>query len=179
MGNGIVDPRFAAAQTDPRFQRFPKAERKVDIDERFGGKILAMYCPCTKKLLSGTQIKLAFCMSSPCLRVQHPTELGFVDGHLSSRHCKAFLGVFHIIPLYISMTILTPVNLTASLIISVLKSRGIADMFKDKAFQVRSTVDKRGRKIGKKKQKEDMRKYYRLPGTEVTSHLATCCRALS
>ena len=40
-------------------------------------------------------------------------------------------------------------------------------MFKDEAFQVRSAVDKRGRKIAKAKQKEDMRKYYRLPGSEV------------
>lgn len=33
-----VDPRFAAARTDPRFQRFPKSQRKVEIDDRFAGK---------------------------------------------------------------------------------------------------------------------------------------------
>lgn len=40
-------------------------------------------------------------------------------------------------------------------------------MFKDKAFQVKSAVDKRGRKVGKKKQKEDISKYYRLENEEV------------
>jgi hypothetical protein len=33
----LSDPRFAAALTDPRFQRFPKSQRTVDIDERFAG----------------------------------------------------------------------------------------------------------------------------------------------
>ena len=41
------------------------------------------------------------------------------------------------------------------------------EIFKDKAFQVRSAVDKRGRKIAKAKQKEDMRKYYKIQGDEV------------
>ena len=34
---GLSDPRFKAALTDPRFQRFPKSQRTVDIDERFAG----------------------------------------------------------------------------------------------------------------------------------------------
>ena len=33
----ITDPRFAAVHSDPRFQRFPKANRNVEIDERFAG----------------------------------------------------------------------------------------------------------------------------------------------
>ena len=37
-GDSALDPRFAAARTDPRFQRFPKSQRKVDIDERFAGE---------------------------------------------------------------------------------------------------------------------------------------------
>lgn len=37
-GSTAVDPRFAAARTDPRFQRFPKSQRKVEIDERFAGE---------------------------------------------------------------------------------------------------------------------------------------------
>lgn len=44
-------------------------------------------------------------------------------------------------------------------------------MFKDKAFQVRSAVDKRGRKIGKAKNREDMRKYYRIADEQVSAHL--------
>ncbi|EFN57460.1 hypothetical protein CHLNCDRAFT_57252 [Chlorella variabilis] len=39
-------------------------------------------------------------------------------------------------------------------------------MFKDDAFQVRSTVDKRGRKVKGSKKNEDMRRYYRLQGEE-------------
>jgi hypothetical protein len=39
-------------------------------------------------------------------------------------------------------------------------------MFKDDAFQVRSTVDKRGRKVKGGRKNEDMRRYYRLQGEE-------------
>ena len=39
-GDGAAaDPRFAAVQYDPRFQRFPKAKSKVQVDERFAGKL--------------------------------------------------------------------------------------------------------------------------------------------
>lgn len=34
------DPRFAAALTDARFQRFPKKRQTVAIDERFKGEPL-------------------------------------------------------------------------------------------------------------------------------------------
>ena len=37
---GMSDPRFAAARSDPRFQRFPKRQKKVDIDQRFAGDSL-------------------------------------------------------------------------------------------------------------------------------------------
>ncbi len=40
-------------------------------------------------------------------------------------------------------------------------------MFEDKDFQFKSAVDKRGRSLGKRKQREDMQKYYRLPKLEV------------
>ena len=33
----VTDPRFEAVQWDPRFQRFPKANRHVEIDKRFEG----------------------------------------------------------------------------------------------------------------------------------------------
>ncbi len=37
-GGGVTsDPRFAAVHTDPRFQRFPKAKSKVQVDDRFAG----------------------------------------------------------------------------------------------------------------------------------------------
>ena len=36
-GKEIADPRFAAVQYDPRFQRFPKAHSKVQVDDRFAG----------------------------------------------------------------------------------------------------------------------------------------------
>ncbi len=32
-----MDPRFAAAQTDPRFERFPDKRREITIDPRFAG----------------------------------------------------------------------------------------------------------------------------------------------
>ena len=33
-----MDPRFAALQTDPRFERFPAPGKSVTIDERFAGE---------------------------------------------------------------------------------------------------------------------------------------------
>lgn len=36
-GPPVTDPRFEAIQWDPRFQRFPKANRHVEIDKRFEG----------------------------------------------------------------------------------------------------------------------------------------------
>lgn len=40
--NKPVDPRFAAVQTDPRFQRFPAPRKPVTIDERFAGDVLPL-----------------------------------------------------------------------------------------------------------------------------------------
>ncbi len=37
-GKVVTDSRFAAVHSDPRFQRFPKAKAKVEIDERFAGE---------------------------------------------------------------------------------------------------------------------------------------------
>ena len=37
QGKLVTDSRFAAVHHDPRFQRFPKAKAKVEIDERFSG----------------------------------------------------------------------------------------------------------------------------------------------
>lgn len=37
-GKVVTDSRFAAVHYDPRFQRFPKAKAKVEIDERFAGE---------------------------------------------------------------------------------------------------------------------------------------------
>ena len=37
-GKVVTDSRFAAVHYDPRFQRFPRAKRKVEIDERFAGE---------------------------------------------------------------------------------------------------------------------------------------------
>ena len=36
-GPVVTDARFEAVQWDPRFQRFPKAKRHVEIDKRFEG----------------------------------------------------------------------------------------------------------------------------------------------
>ena len=36
-GKVVTDSRFAAVHHDPRFQRFPRAKAKVEIDERFAG----------------------------------------------------------------------------------------------------------------------------------------------
>lgn len=37
-GKVIEDARFASMAYDPRFQRFPKAKAKLEIDDRFKGK---------------------------------------------------------------------------------------------------------------------------------------------
>ncbi|KAI3438627.1 hypothetical protein D9Q98_001049 [Chlorella vulgaris] len=37
QGKVVTDARFAAVHHDPRFQRFPRAKAKVEIDERFAG----------------------------------------------------------------------------------------------------------------------------------------------
>jgi hypothetical protein len=37
-GKEVTDDRFAAVHYDPRFQRFPKAKAKVEVDERFAGE---------------------------------------------------------------------------------------------------------------------------------------------
>lgn len=47
-----------------------------------------------------------------------------------------------------------------------------AGMFSDEAFAVAGGVDKRGRKVGKSKSREDMRRYYRLAGEEEEEALA-------
>ena len=35
-----ADPRFAHIASDPRFSRFPRASRTVEVDERFAGDLL-------------------------------------------------------------------------------------------------------------------------------------------
>ena len=39
-GSVISDPRFTRLHTDARFQVFPNKQRKVEIDERFKGKLV-------------------------------------------------------------------------------------------------------------------------------------------
>lgn len=43
---GGGDSRFAAVHSDPRFQRFPRAKAKVEIDERFEGAPAGPSWPC-------------------------------------------------------------------------------------------------------------------------------------
>lgn len=38
--NIAADPRFAHISSDPRFSRFPRASRTVEIDERFSGELI-------------------------------------------------------------------------------------------------------------------------------------------
>ena len=35
-----ADPRFAHISSDPRFSRFPRASRTVEVDERFAGELI-------------------------------------------------------------------------------------------------------------------------------------------
>jgi len=56
-----------------------------------------------------------------------------------------------------------------SIVLALSLTTSSPGMFKDKDFQVKSAVDKRGRNLGKRKQKEDMQKYYRIPKSEVRS----------
>jgi hypothetical protein len=44
-GKVTEDARFASMAYDPRFQRFPKAKAKVEIDDRFKGKTRIFTCP--------------------------------------------------------------------------------------------------------------------------------------
>jgi len=52
------DPRFAAVGTDPRFQRFPKKQKRVEIDERFAGESARMHA---RPKRSGTDSKWPLC----------------------------------------------------------------------------------------------------------------------
>ena len=36
----FADPRFAHIASDPRFSRFPRASRTVEVDERFAGALV-------------------------------------------------------------------------------------------------------------------------------------------
>jgi hypothetical protein len=36
-GEAAADPRFAAMHSDPRFARFPRNNKQLEIDERFSG----------------------------------------------------------------------------------------------------------------------------------------------
>ena len=38
-GKKPADERFAAVAFDPRFQRFPKAQSKLEVDDRFKGRL--------------------------------------------------------------------------------------------------------------------------------------------
>ena len=37
-----ADPRFAHISSDPRFSRFPRASRTVEVDERFAGELIGV-----------------------------------------------------------------------------------------------------------------------------------------
>lgn len=105
----ITDARFEAVQWDPRFQRFPKKDRHVEIDKRFEGE-------------------------TPCI-------LTFADLN-STHHCWSLDGHF--------------------LLHAFSHCANATGMFKNPEFQQHGTVDKRGRKVAKQKNKEDMKKYYKL-----------------
>ena len=38
-----ADPRFAHISSDPRFSRFPRASRTVEVDERFAGELICIF----------------------------------------------------------------------------------------------------------------------------------------
>lgn len=49
----ITDARFEAVQWDPRFQRFPKKDRHVEIDKRFeGAKLSSLSNPCLPLIMN-------------------------------------------------------------------------------------------------------------------------------
>ena len=79
-GNGstAVDPRFAAARTDPRFQRFPKSQRKVEIDERFAGKTSTQILPYFTVCLSAV-LKLLTPLYSPGEQCDPSIREGYVS----------------------------------------------------------------------------------------------------
>jgi len=56
-GKVIDDARFASMAYDPRFQRFPKAKAKVEIDDRFKGRTRIFTCP---KYVASVSLTLLF-----------------------------------------------------------------------------------------------------------------------
>ena len=107
-GSPVTDPRFEAVQWDPRFQRFPKADRHVEIDKRFEG----------------------------------------IYAYSTSIEQAVQIDIIHAIPTTFAIT----------------------GMFKNPEFQQHSTVDKRGRKVEKRKNQENMRKYYKLKDEVCPNH---------
>ena len=117
-----ADPRFTAVHFDPRFQRFPKAKAKVEVDDRFAGGA------------AGRQA-VACGGGSPA---QPQSRLPSATARAS-----ADTGT--------SMPLVLPLG---------------AGMFKDPSFQVRTRVDKRGRRVAGGQKNENLRRYYRLKDEE-------------
>lgn len=60
---------------------------------------------------------------------------------------------------------------------NLIQNHDAAGMFKNPEFQQHSTVDKRGRKLAKRKNQEDMKKYYKLKD-EVSNTLNVTCMSI-
>lgn len=114
----VTDSRFAAVHFDPRFQRFPKAKAKVEIDERFAGRT-DVGCTVAAAALHrgfGEVVQLLACLAAHA-GAAHTTTLAVRRRHApSSRLLRCGCPP--------------------------------AGMFNDPSFQVKSAVDKRGRKVG-------------------------------
>ena len=59
----------------------------------------------------------------------------------------------------------------------LIQNHDAAGMFKNPEFQQHSTVDKRGRKLAKRRNQEDMKTYYKLKD-EVINTLSAACMSI-
>ena len=101
---GKQDPRFAAVGTDPRFQRFPKKQKRVEIDERFAGEsAVCMHARPSVSGVTATQLlcREMFLMRPNTLRLAWPSSPGmFTDPSFQqpSRVDKRGRKVGHCVP---------------------------------------------------------------------------------
>ena len=78
-----IDPRFAAMQTDPRFERFPDKRRIIKFDPRFAGALEAAAVRFYRKISPVILFLLPF--GAACL--QPPSTI------LTSTHMPAWISV--------------------------------------------------------------------------------------
>jgi hypothetical protein len=153
--DGGLDPRFAKMMTDPRFQRFPKKQNKVEIDERFTGD-------------SGRGIFPGASRRRTRRRERRPPQRCFLAA--ACERCPCCYRRRQPSLCDTNKTALKPSRAPRTSDPLLLSPRRCqhphhpqTGLFSDPDFQARAPVDKRGRKSGGKAANgDDMRRYYRM-----------------